>query len=135
MHAWDAPNILFSHRSNCKCGLFEKHGNLEEQSWHSFPVYAMLCFIACSLQPGDSWVGELAVRWHNHYWDQPIFGEGMPPIDPLAQKVGVTVRAFTCLLPWPMGGCCCAMHCFTPACNSTLAALYVAALVKDMDMN
>lgn len=37
----------------------------------------MLC-CACRLSPGERWKGEYVVRYHERYWDPPVFDRDAP---------------------------------------------------------
>ena len=44
---------------------------------HPLVPYA-ICFLY-RLEPGESWKGEVALRWHDKYWEMPLFEMGPQP--------------------------------------------------------
>lgn len=48
------------------------------------PIWTDTCFCftgsyECRLQPGEVWTGEVAMRWHDKYWEIPLFDRGPQP--------------------------------------------------------
>ena len=39
----------------------------------------MYCCDGCRLEPGEAWKGEVALRWHDKYWEIPLFDRGPQP--------------------------------------------------------
>ncbi len=38
-----------------------------------------ICLHYCRLEPGEVWKGEVALRWHDKYWEIPLFEKGPQP--------------------------------------------------------
>lgn len=72
-------------------GAYNPHHRMLESYRHFVSLHSACVARPITLQPGESWVGEMAIRAHDVYWPNPMWEEGFQPLPPAQPRSNKTL--------------------------------------------